>query len=85
LQFLNRKKEHGQCHRTNDDDQQHGQYQSSDFPHVSLLFEPKIEAMQDADWEHDCPSQQEAPQALSKASEDVCQPCGKTRNPNNCA
>jgi hypothetical protein len=30
--------------------------------------------MENADWEHDCTRQKEAPQALAKASEDVIEP-----------
>jgi hypothetical protein len=41
--------------------------------------------MQDADGEHDCASNQEAPQAFCKASEDVSEPCKKAGKSNDVA
>ena len=50
---------------------------------IFSLFEPKIKAVQDADGEHDCASNQEAPQALCKASEDVSKPSKKAGESND--
>jgi hypothetical protein len=41
--------------------------------------------MQDANGEHDCASNQEAPQALCKASEDVSEPSKKAGKSNDVA
>lgn len=37
-------------------------------------MEPQVEAVQDADWEEDCACNQETPQALCEACEDVREP-----------
>jgi len=42
-------------------------------------MKPKIKAVQDADWEQDGTSQQEAPQALSKAGKNVREPSGHAK------
>jgi hypothetical protein len=38
------------------------------------LVEPQPHAVDDADWEHECSGYEEAPQALTEASEDVIEP-----------
>jgi hypothetical protein len=48
-------------------------------------MKPKVKAVQYPDWEEDCSSNQEPPHCLSKASEDVCEPCNKASQPNKCS
>jgi hypothetical protein len=47
------------------------------------LSEPQVEPVQNSDGEEDSASHQEAPEAVSKASEDVSQPSKKTKQSNN--
>jgi hypothetical protein len=49
-----------------------------------LSGKPKIKAVQDPDGEEDCASKKESPHGLSKACEDVCEPCGKACQTNDC-
>jgi hypothetical protein len=43
---------------------------------------PKVEPVKNSDWKKDSASYQEAPKAMCKASEDVCQPRNKTQKSN---
>jgi hypothetical protein len=38
------------------------------------LSKPQPHAVDDPDWEHECASDKETPQALAEASEDVIEP-----------
>jgi hypothetical protein len=46
--------------------------------HDVSLTKPEIKAVQYSYGKEYCASQQEAPHCLSKASEDVCEPCNET-------
>jgi hypothetical protein len=41
------------------------------------LSKPEVKAVQDSNWEHDCTSQQKAPQAFCKTSKNVIEPCSQ--------
>ena len=49
---------------------------------IFLSVEPQIKAVKDSYWEEDRTSQEKAPGGMTKAIEDVCEPCNEAGNTN---
>jgi hypothetical protein len=47
-----------------------------------LSGEPYVKAVKDSYWEEDCASKKKAPSCVSKAIEDVCEPCNEAAPAN---